>query len=187
MSVSVYAMRNQLLQTPGWKQCKPYVKNAKKFGHMINQAKLHNLRRRPVYKYGHQVPRDHQEVLFIDNKNGNTEWQDVKQVEIRQLKDYDTFRVLGLGAPRPDGCIMIPCHLVYDCKHDGQHKAQFVAGWHRTPTPEVSVYSGVVSLQGIRIVTLIAELNGLLLWSTDIGNAYLGKLHHRKGLLHCRP
>jgi hypothetical protein len=173
MAVSVYAMHNKLLQVPGWKRCKPYVKNAKKFGRMINQAKLRNLRRSPIYKYGHQVPRDHQEALFIDNKNGNKEWQNAEVVEIRQLKDYDTFRDLGLGAPRPEGYILIPCHMVYDCKHDGRHKARFVAGGHRTPTPETSVYSGVVSLQGIRIVTLIAELNGLLLWSTDIGNAYL--------------
>ena len=61
--------------------------------------------------------------MFIDNKNGNTEWQDTEKIEIRQLKDYDTFRDLGLGAPRPKGYIMIPCHLVYDCKHDGRHKA----------------------------------------------------------------
>lgn len=173
MSVSVYAMYNKLLQIPGWKRCKPHVKNAKKFGRMINQAKLRNLRRTPIYKYGHQVPKDHQEAVFIDNKNDNTEWQDAETIEIRQLKDYDTFRDLGLGAPRPEGYILIPCHLVYDCKHDGRHKACFVAGGHRTPTPETSVYSRVVSLQGIRIVTLIAELIGLLLWSTDIGNAYL--------------
>jgi hypothetical protein len=35
------------------------------------------------------------------------------------------------------------------------------------------VYSGVVSLRGLRIVTFLAELNGLDLWATDIGNAYL--------------
>jgi hypothetical protein len=49
--------------------------------------------------------------------------EDTEKVEIRQLKDYNTFRDLGLGAPRPEGYIMIPCHLVYDCKHDGCHKA----------------------------------------------------------------
>jgi hypothetical protein len=35
------------------------------------------------------------------------------------------------------------------------------------------VYSGVVSLRGLRIVTFLSELNGLDLWATDIGNAYL--------------
>jgi hypothetical protein len=39
--------------------------------------------------------------------------------------------------------------------------------------PLESVYSGVVSLRGLRIITFLAELNGLDLWETDIGNAYL--------------
>ena len=172
-TVSLYALRNKLLETPGWKRCKPYVKNAKRFGRMINQAKLRNYRRRPVYKYGHQVPRNHQECIFIDEKNGNTHWQESEKLEISQLNDYDTFRDLGLGAPRPDGYIKIPCHMIYDVKHDGRRKSRFVAGGHRTPTPDSSVYSGVVSLQGIRIVTLLAELNDMELWSTDVGNAYL--------------
>jgi hypothetical protein len=48
-----------------------------------------------------------------------------------------------------------------------------VTGGHRTQVPVDSVYSGVISLAGIRIVTFLAELNGLELWGTDIGNAYL--------------
>ncbi len=39
--------------------------------------------------------------------------------------------------------------------------------------PIDSVYSGVVSLQGFRLVLAIAELNGLETWATDIGKAYL--------------
>jgi hypothetical protein len=63
--------------------------------------------------------------------------------------------------------------MVYAIKHDGRHKARMVAGGHRTETPANSIYSGVVSLPGIRIVTFLAEHNGLELWNTDIGNAYL--------------
>ena len=173
VSVSLHARKNNLLNTPGWKRCKTHVKNMKKFGRMINQARLRNHRRRPVYKYGYQVPRDHEEAVFIDEKNGNTKWQDSEKLELQQLKDYDTFRDLGLGAPTPEGYTKIPCHIIYDCKHDGRHKSRFVAGGHRTGTPIDSVYSGVVSLQGIRLVTFLAELNDLELWNTDIGNAYL--------------
>jgi hypothetical protein len=36
-----------------------------------------------------------------------------------------------------------------------------------------SIYSGVVSLQGEHMVTFLSELNGMELWATDIGNAYL--------------
>jgi hypothetical protein len=35
----------------------------------------------------------------------------------------------------------------------------------------MSVYSGVVSLWGLRMVAFLLELNGLDLWATDIGNA----------------
>ena len=173
VSVSVYALMNDLLTTPGWKRCKPYVKNGKKFARMVHQRKLKNYRNRPVYKYGYQVPRNHEEAVFIDEKNGNTKWQDSEKLEIKQLADYNTFQDLGKGTPIPEGHQKIPCHMVYDVKYDGRHKSRFVAGGHRTETPTESVYSGVVSLQGIRLITFIAELNELELWGTDIGNAYL--------------
>ncbi len=48
-----------------------------------------------------------------------------------------------------------------------------VAGGYLTPMPLDSVYSGVVSLCGIRMLIFLAELNNLDTWATDIGNAYL--------------
>jgi len=48
-----------------------------------------------------------------------------------------------------------------------------VAGGHLTGTPLESVYSGVVSLRGLRLVIFLAELNKLKIWATDVGNAYL--------------
>ena len=62
---------------------------------------------------------------------------------------------------------------MYAVKHGGRHKARLVAGGHLTGVPVNSVYSSVVSLRGIRILTFILELNGLDVWATDIGNAYL--------------
>ena len=173
VTVAVYAMIHDLLGTAGWKRCKPYVKNSKKFARMVHQRRLKNFRNRPVYKYGFQVPRNHEEAVFIDEKNGNTKWQDSEKLEIGQLDEYNTFKSLGKNAPVPPGFQKIPCHMVYDVKHDGRHKSRFVAGGHRTETPTESVYSGVVSLQGIRLITFIAELNDLELWGTDVGNAYL--------------
>jgi hypothetical protein len=63
--------------------------------------------------------------------------------------------------------------MVYACKHDGRRKARCVAGGHLTDVPNESVYSGVVSLRGIRLLLLIAELNEMKIWATDIGNAFL--------------
>jgi Reverse transcriptase (RNA-dependent DNA polymerase) len=110
---------------------------------------------------------------MIDEKSGNTDWQDGEDLEISQLMEYKSFESLGVGAPIPEGYKKIPCHFVYNLKHTGKCKGRLVAGGYRTDTPTDSIYSGVASLQGVRIVTFLAELNGLELWGTDVGNAYL--------------
>jgi hypothetical protein len=48
-----------------------------------------------------------------------------------------------------------------------------VADGHLMDIPLESVFSSVVSLRGLRIVIFLSKLNGLDLWATDIGNAYL--------------
>ena len=63
--------------------------------------------------------------------------------------------------------------MIYDVKHDGRHKARFVADGHLTDIPDDRVYSSVVSLRGLHILLFLAELNGLVVWGTDIANAYL--------------
>jgi hypothetical protein len=111
--------------------------------------------------------------MQFDLKNGNMLWQEATNLEMSQLAEYDTFRDLGHKdtASPPTEYKKIHTHLIYDCKHDGRHKAWMVANCHHIPLE--SVYSGVISLCGLRIVTFLAELNGLDLWATDIGNAYL--------------
>ncbi len=113
-------------------------------------------------------------------RDGNTSWRDAEKLEVTQLDDYDSFKDLGQGADIPEGYTKIRCHFVYDAKHDGRYKARFVAGGHMTDTPVESVYSGVVSIPGIRIVTFLAELNDMELWATDIGNAYLESVTKEK-------
>ena len=58
-------------------------------------------------------------------------------------------------------------------KHDGRHRARVVADGHLTDVPTESVYSGVVSLRGLRACIFIGELNGTPAWGTDISSAYL--------------
>jgi Reverse transcriptase (RNA-dependent DNA polymerase) len=141
---------------------------------MINQARLKSNRTRPIYKYGFQVPRNHNEAVKIDKKNGNTLWQeDSYELERNQLHEYSTFEDQGLHVPTLEGYTKIPTHFVYDVKHDARHKSRMVAGGHCTEMPVDSVNSGVVTLAGVRIVTFLAEHNDMELWGTDIGNAYL--------------
>ena len=65
--------------------------------------------------------------------------------------------------------------MIYDVKHDGRH-----TDGHLTDVPDDSVYSSVVSLRGLHILLFLAELNGLVVWGTDIGNAYLEALTSEK-------
>ena len=154
---------------------KSAAKNSKNLLRMNKQAKLKSFKTAPVYKNGHQVPRNHQQAIELDAINGNTKWSDAEHLEKSQLFQYETFDDRGHknSSVAPDGYKKINLHFVYDVKHDGRFKARVVAGGHLTETPVESIYSGVVSLRGIRIVTFIAELNNLEVWQTDIGNAYL--------------
>jgi len=179
-SCAVYAKKNNLLEEPGWKRFKHLAKKTKTLFRQLHQAKLKSFKNRPIYQYGYRVPRNHAEAMEIDARNGNKKWQESEELELSQLDEYDTFRVQERGATIPDGYKKIRVHMVYAVKHDGRHKSRLVAGGHLTEIPIDSVYSGVVSLRGLRIVAFLAELNHLQLWSTDIGNAYLESLTKEK-------
>jgi hypothetical protein len=168
-----YAMKHGLLDTPGWKRFRRYAKDEKKLRLKISQAKHRSYRREPFWKFGFLVPRTHEQAMELDKKNGNTKWQDAEEIERQQLLEYQTFIDKGKGSEAPVGYKKIRCHMVYDVKHDGRHKARLVAGGHLTDPNTESVYSGVVSLRGIRLVVFLAELNALELWGADVGNAYL--------------
>jgi hypothetical protein len=142
---------------------------------MVNQSHIKVTRNAPRYKFGYRIPHNYDEAMQFDLKNGNTLWREATDLEMSQLAEYDTFRDLGHKdtAPPLAGYKKIRTHLIYDCKHDGRHKAQMVADGHLTDIPLESVYSGVVSLRGLRIIIFLSELNGLDLGDTDIGNAYL--------------
>ena len=48
-----------------------------------------------------------------------------------------------------------------------------VAAGHLTEVPVESVYSGEISLRGIRLMIFLAELNQMEAWGTNICSAYL--------------
>jgi Reverse transcriptase (RNA-dependent DNA polymerase) len=113
--------------------------------------------------------------MRLDQRNVNTLWGDAITLELTQIGGYNTFFDEGhhTKVNAPSGYKKIRVHLVFDVKHDGRHKARLVADGHLTQIPLDSVYSGVVSLRGFRLVLFLAELNHLQIWATDIGNAYL--------------
>ena len=174
---ALYASEKELLGLPGWKRFKSLAGRQEKLLRQVKQAKIRSYRTAPKYMYGYEVPRNYEHALTLDQQNRNTMWQDATEIEMKSLHEYNTFRDHGLkdkpGTKPPEGYKKIRVHLVFAVKHDGRHKARLVADGHLTDVPIESVYSGVVSLRGLRTVLFIAELNGLESWTTDIGNAYL--------------
>ena len=182
VTCAIYAKDNGLLDLPGWRKFKSIAKRQKKFTRMVNQAKLKSYTSSPKYKYGFEVPRNYVHAMHLDEKNKNTMWKDAADLEIKQIFEYQTFVDHGhhSKSSAPNGYKKIRVHFVFDVKHDGRHKARLVADGHLTDIPVESVYSGVVSLRGFRLVLFLGELNDLEVWSTDIGNAYLEAMTSEK-------
>jgi hypothetical protein len=84
---ALYAKENDLLELDAWKRFKPIVKRQQKLFRMVNQAKLRSYRTAPKYQYGFEVPKDYQHVIGLDEKAGNTKWQDSTKLEMAQLDE----------------------------------------------------------------------------------------------------
>ena len=93
--------------------------------------------------------------------------------EIKQLHQYETFKVLRKGEKIPEGYKQIPYHCIYDVKYDGRRKCRLVAGGHMTDPASDEVFSGVINMETVRMAFILAELNGLIIVAGDVGNAYL--------------
>ena len=173
VTCALYAKEKNLLDIEGWKRFRGIAKRQKQLTRMINQSKLRSYRSAKRYKYGFEVPKNYKDAVRLDSIAGNTKWKDSTKIEMDQLDEYNTFKDYGHQGRPPTGYKKIRTHLIFDVKHDGRHKSRLVADGHLTAVPIDSVYSGVVSLRGLRLLVFLGELNKLDTWATDIGNAYL--------------
>jgi hypothetical protein len=82
--------------------------------------------------------------MELDRTNQNNKWKEAEDSEHNQLLEYQTFIDKGIDDEAPPGYKKIQCHIIYDVKHDGCHKACIIAGVHLTNPNTESVYSGVV-------------------------------------------
>jgi len=82
-----------------------------------------------------------------------------EELEISQLMDYEVFEdrshISDPSSESPAGYKKITYHVVFAVKHDERYKSRLVAGGHMTDAPVESVYSGVVSLRGVRLVIFL--------------------------------
>ena len=173
ITVAKYAKDNDLLDQPGWKRFKKTSYTIKLLHRLIASSRRKQRSNSVRYKFGVRIPRNYQEAVELDRQNNDTLWQDAVKKELEAIDANRTYHSIGYKAPVPGGYTKIPVHFVFDCKQDMRRKARLVAGGHKTPDPEDPVYSSVAALRSLRIVILLAELNGLKIMAGDIGYAYL--------------
>ena len=85
VACAIYAKENNLLEKPGWKRFKSIARRHKKFIRMVNQAKLRSYRTAPKYMFGYEIPRDYEHAKALDERNGNTKWQDCIKLVVNTL------------------------------------------------------------------------------------------------------
>ncbi len=85
------------MDTKGWRLpgIEIMAKAQKRIVRLANQAKLHSFRTKPIFMYGIQVPRNNNQAMELDEKNGNTLWRDAEVTELSQIDEYDTFKDMG--------------------------------------------------------------------------------------------
>jgi hypothetical protein len=104
-----------------------------------------------------------------------------------QLDDCDAFTDHGRNGEPPTGYKKIRVHLVFDDKHYSRHKARCVADGHLTDIPVNSIYFGVVSLRGLRLIIFLVELSGIKTWATNINSACLKAKTNQKVCIAAGP
>jgi len=168
-----HAKENDLLELPGWKRLKRLAAREKKFIRMLRQAYASKKKNATKCMFGVKTPRNYQEALAFDKANGNAFWEDAAKKEMDQIKAYNTFKDIGKGVRAPSGYQKVYVHLTHANKFDMRRKARLVLSGQLTPPSNDKACSGILSLEGVRTVLFLAELNELQLCAADIAQAYL--------------
>ncbi len=109
ITCAIYAEDNDLLEVDGWKRFKAISGRQGKLLRMVNQAKLRSYHTAPKYQYGYEATQNYQHAVRLDERAGNTKWQDSTKLKMFQLDDYDTFNDYGHSG-RPPGKYKIRVH-----------------------------------------------------------------------------
>ena len=96
---------------------------------LIQQAKLQSFQTSPKFKYGYEIPCNHKHAMKLEKIAGDHKWATANKLEHKQLiqihnffKDIDTYQSQKV----PPGYKRIKTQMVYDIKHDLQHKVRAV-------------------------------------------------------------
>ena len=161
----MYAKDKELLKDPYWKWTQYYLDDNSCTNVLLNIYKATSSPTEQggkTFKFEYEVPKNARHALAMDKAAGNDEWAKSMGLELGQLNDFKVFKVLPDHYILPKEYKRIPYQIVFDVKFDGQKKSHLVAGGHRTPyVSKEEVFSGVVSMEAVRLGFILAHLNGL--------------------------
>ena len=169
IELAEYAVQANIIDEPAFKW---WVKDVlRKRSRIVSKVKSKYWNR--THKYGIRIPKNIKEAKEIDLENGDSLWMEAVQSEMKsilsalKLYEGDTTKLIGYQ--------QITGHLVFDIKlgENFRRKARYCADGHKTGVPTAMTYSSVVARDSVRIMLLIAGLNGLNVKSADVKNAFL--------------
>lgn len=172
VTLAKYILNHHLERKHGCKWAQRYKRDPKVF---INLSRMFAARNKITnrFKFGVMVPQGIRQAKLFDANNRNTLWSDAMDKEMNELMKMETFIILDDKSMLPEGYKYIPVHFVFDVKVDGRHKARLCAGGDHTNPDTSEVFSSVVSIENVRMLFLLADLNNLQIVAADISNAYL--------------
>lgn len=178
-----YAIANNLEDEPAFTWWVPYTLRKRKS--IIAKVKSKYWQR--THKYGVRIPKNVAEARAIDEANGNHLWQDAIDMEMKNNRV--AFETYDGDVKDLTGYEEISGHLIFDVKlsENFRRKARFVADGHLVETPASITYSTVVSRDSVRILLLIAALNGLEVMGCDVQNAFLSADNLEKHWIRAGP
>ena len=110
---------------------------------------------------------------------------DAMSKEMRNLKV--AFDVLKNGSKILIGYKKASGYLVFDARMTLESKALWVNDEHRTPEPEWSNFSGILSREYVRVALTYAAMNDLPICTCDVHNDYLKAPSSKKHHAFCGP
>ena len=125
------------------------------------------------FKFGVMVPQGICQAKLFDANNRNMLWANAMDKEMNKFLRMETFIILDDKSQLSEGYKYIPVHFVFDIKVDGRHKARLFTGGDHTNPDTSEVFSSVVSIENVRMLFLLADLNQLQIVAADISNSYL--------------
>jgi hypothetical protein len=167
VDVAEFATAREIDDQPAFNWWVPYT--LRKRDRII--AAINSRVRKTTHKYGVEVPLTIEQAIKLDTINNDRLWQDAIDREMPNVAI--AFEIRDHNQPIPVGWKKTSGHLIFDVKMDFTRKAHWVKDGHKTPTPELSTYAGVVSKESVRIALTYAALNDINVMAADIKNAYL--------------